>query len=217
MNTGVFFDLDGTLVNGTAGLRFARFLINKKLLQINFDVLIPTLKAFYDFLTSDVEGYIQGFDTLWALSVKGVKQSKIQYAALKYAPIEFNNIRKNMLSELNNHRRRGHKLFLISASPNELVSALGKLLSFDYSIGTRLAVRNNVYTSKLRTPYLTGKDRLVVMRRIAKKFKVSLKDSYAYGNSINDLKVLMAVGHPVAVNPDAELLTFARKNGWTII
>ena len=38
--------------------------------------------------------------------------------------------------------------------------------------------------------------------------------SFAYSDSVTDLPLLGAVGHPVAVNPDKELRRVAEEHGW---
>ena len=38
-----------------------------------------------------------------------------------------------------------------------------------------------------------------------------------YSDSASDLPMLEAVGHPVAVNPDAKLARHARAHGWPIV
>ena len=45
---------------------------------------------------------------------------------------------------------------------------------------------------------------------------VDLSSSYAYSDSITDLPMLEAVGHPVAVNPDRDLRRIAAERGWHV-
>jgi phosphoserine phosphatase len=56
-----------------------------------------------------------------------------------------------------------------------------------------------------------------VMRRLAEDEGLDLGSSWAYSDSESDLPMLRAVGHPVAVNPDALLLGVAREEGWEIL
>lgn len=44
-----------------------------------------------------------------------------------------------------------------------------------------------------------------------------IEEAFAYADSIQDLPLLALVGHPVAVNPDQELLNEAELRGWEII
>src|SRR5690606_2743793 len=55
------------------------------------------------------------------------------------------------------------------------------------------------------------------MRREAAARGLDLAASYAYSDSVTDLPMLEAVGHPVAVNPDRELRRAAQERGWPIV
>jgi hypothetical protein len=52
------------------------------------------------------------------------------------------------------------------------------------------------------------------MEAFAAEHGIDLADSYAYSDSLSDLPMLRAVGHPVAVNPDPPLAELAREEGW---
>ena len=55
------------------------------------------------------------------------------------------------------------------------------------------------------------------MEEIARWDGLDLGQCYAYSDSASDLPMLQAVGHPVAVNPDARLARHARAYGWPIV
>jgi phosphoserine phosphatase len=55
------------------------------------------------------------------------------------------------------------------------------------------------------------------MKHLAAERNISLKRSYAYSDSVNDLPMLTHVGHPVAINPDKVLRTHAKAAGWKIL
>ena len=44
-----------------------------------------------------------------------------------------------------------------------------------------------------------------------------MEASYAYSDSVSDLPMLRSVGNAVVVNPDAELLEIARREGWQVM
>ena len=46
---------------------------------------------------------------------------------------------------------------------------------------------------------------------------LDLGQCWAYSDSASDLPMLEAVGHPVAVNPDARLERVAGQRGWPIV
>ena len=46
---------------------------------------------------------------------------------------------------------------------------------------------------------------------------MELDRAYAYADSLSDLPLLAACGHPVAVNPDRRLRLVAERGGWPIL
>ena len=65
--------------------------------------------------------------------------------------------------------------------------------------------------------WMTGGRALLVERAVeafAAGHDIDLADSYAYSDSLSDLPMLRAVGHPVAVNPDRALAQVAADEGW---
>jgi phosphoserine phosphatase len=55
------------------------------------------------------------------------------------------------------------------------------------------------------------------MRAMAAEHGWDLAASYAYTDSVSDLPMLEAVGNPVAINPERELLELAQERGWRVI
>ena len=212
-----FFDLDGTIVKGTSAIRFTRFLFRRKLLHINLRVVIPALKTAYDYLSGNISEYMDDSDDLFAMALKGLKKTVVEEQARQYAGLEMHYVFKKTLKIINEHKKKGHKLFLLSASNDEIVKEIGKLLGFDESFGTRFETKKGKITGKILSPSLIGKDRVFIVKKLAKKYKIDLKKSYSYGNCINDVFVLESVGNPVAVNPNQFLKPIAKKRKWKII
>ena len=55
------------------------------------------------------------------------------------------------------------------------------------------------------------------IRELAAKRGYRLPDCYAYSDSVTDLPMLEAVGHPRAVNPDRALRKIAREREWPVL
>ena len=55
------------------------------------------------------------------------------------------------------------------------------------------------------------------MAQLAARDGLDLATSYAYSDAASDVPMLRAVGHPVAVNPDAELAQVAAQEGWDVL
>lgn len=112
------------------------------------------------------------------------------------------------------HRAAGHRTILITGTADVLIEPLGPL--FDEVVASRLHARDGVLTGFLDAPPLVGEARAAWVRRYAEHSGVDLSRSYAYGDSYSDRPLLEAVGHPVAVNPDAKLYRHAKRRRWGI-
>lgn len=114
------------------------------------------------------------------------------------------------------HQGAGRRVYLISASPEEIVAPLARYLGVDEAIATRAELdEQGRYTGEVEF-YAYGPHKAEAVRDAARLNGIDLTASYAYSDSITDVPMLEAVGHPVAVNPDRELLRVARERGWEV-
>ncbi len=120
------------------------------------------------------------------------------------------------LALIREHRAAGRKVFLVSASPEEIVAPLAQYLGVDEAIATRAELdEQGRYTGRTEL-YCYGADKVVAIEAVAARDGIDLAASYAYSDSATDRPMLEAVGHPVAVNPDRDLLRSAKAKGWEI-
>lgn len=114
------------------------------------------------------------------------------------------------------HRDAGRKVFIVSASPEEIVAPLAQYLGADEAIATRAVLDDEGrYTGDVEL-YCYGPEKARILVELAERDGIDLAASYAYSDSATDEPMLAAVGHPVAVNPDRELARIARDRGWEI-
>jgi phosphoserine phosphatase len=105
---------------------------------------------------------------------------------------------------------------IISSSGTEVVEPIGARLGADIAVGTQLVVEDGLYTGEILF-YAYGEGKAQAIRDLATERGYILADCYAYTDSITDLPMLDEVGHPTAVNPDAELRRVAADRGWPIL
>src|SRR6185312_980140 len=91
------------------------------------------------------------------------------------------------------------------------------VLELDGAVGTRSEVIDGRYTGQPGGPFIYGEGKVAAMEQLAADHGLSLGHSTAYSDSISDLPMLRAVGHPVAVNPDRALRAVAREQGWEVL
>ena len=115
------------------------------------------------------------------------------------------------------HREAGRKVFIVSASPEEIVAPLAQYLGADEAVATRAVLdENGCYTGEVER-YCYGPEKVAVLQELAERDGIDLSASYAYSDSATDAPMLAAVGHAIAVNPDRELLRLARTAGWEVV
>jgi len=113
------------------------------------------------------------------------------------------------------HRSEGRAVYIVSSSPEEVVRPLARHFGVAGVLATRARIVDGLYTGELEF-YCAGEGKAEAVRSLAERVGVDLEHSYAYSDSIADLPMLEAVGHPVAVNPDKELRKQAEEREWDI-
>jgi HAD superfamily hydrolase (TIGR01490 family) len=120
------------------------------------------------------------------------------------------------LNLVSRHRDRGERVYIVSATVQEIVEPLAVELGFDGAIGSLCEIVDGRYTGRaLRACHGPGK--AAAVRELAVAEGIDLAASTAYSDSHTDLPFLEVVGNPVVVNPDRELRRIARERGWPIL
>uniref|UniRef100_UPI004047CC31 HAD family hydrolase n=1 Tax=Aquiluna sp. TaxID=2053504 RepID=UPI004047CC31 len=115
------------------------------------------------------------------------------------------------------HLALGHEVWLITAAPQELAQEIANDLGATGALGTIVGHRDGVLTGELVGDPLHGQAKRKAARKLAKERHISLKRSFAYSDSVNDLPLLTLVGNPVVVNPDKPLKRYADAAGWDVL
>ncbi|MEH6593344.1 MAG: HAD-IB family hydrolase [Halioglobus sp.] len=112
------------------------------------------------------------------------------------------------------HRAAGHHLVIVSAASHYQIAPIARVLGIEEICCTQLEVIDGQFTGKAVLPLCFGDGKTLAARRVSKRLKTSLKHCWFYSDSSDDLPLLRAVGHPVAVNPSDKLGAHARANNW---
>ena len=115
------------------------------------------------------------------------------------------------------HLALGHEVWLITAAPQELAQQISDDLGATGALGTIVGHKDGVLTGELVGQPLHGQAKRKAARKLAKERNISLRRSFAYSDSVNDLPLLTLVGNPVVVNPDKALKRYADAAGWDIL
>lgn len=212
-----FFDVDNTIMRGASLFHFAVGLARRKYFS-GSEILGFGVKQVKFVLSGSEDLEDMASATEAALSfVEGRPVSELQ--ALGEEIFDDSMVDKlipGSLALAQGHLDAGQQVWLVTATPVELATVIAQRLGLTGALGTVAQVRNGVYTGHLDGPPLHGLAKAEAIRAIADREGLDLAECSAYSDSSNDIPMLSAVGHPVAVNPDSVLREHARENGWTI-
>jgi HAD superfamily hydrolase (TIGR01490 family) len=210
-----FFDLDKTVIAKASMVAFGRPLYRQGLISRRLLVRALYGQLVYMHLGANEAKLDRMRQSVLALT-KGWDQARVSSIVREaltdvVEPIIYD----EALELIEEHRAAGRKVYIVSASPEEIVAPLGEFLGVDAAIASRARVQDGRYTGEMEL-YAYGPNKAVAMRRVAAEENIDLLRSWAYSDSATDIPMLETVGNPVAVNPDRELLKIARERSWEI-
>jgi HAD superfamily hydrolase (TIGR01490 family) len=119
-----------------------------------------------------------------------------------------------VLERIVHHQDEGHHLVLLTATLRQVVIPLLERLGFHDILSNELIYEDGKILGGFVEPLCYGVGKVVRARDYLEKVGASFEESYFYSDSIADLPMLEAVGHPVVVNPEKALIEIARNRGW---
>jgi HAD superfamily hydrolase (TIGR01490 family) len=211
-----FFDLDRTLLRRSSALALAgsfreRGLISRwqMLRAAGWQLLFVARGASHEAVQRAAEDGLRVLDGYTPEELR-------ELVAEAMEPVLRPLVYAEPLRLLEQHHARGDRVYIVSATLQEIVDAIGEDLGFDGALGTICEVRDGRYTGKA-VRSLHAEAKADVLREVAQREGFDLAGCTAYSDSHTDLPFLEAVGHPVAVNPDRTLRRIATERAWPVL
>lgn len=216
MAAAAFFDLDRTLIRRSSVLALAgtfrqRGLISRADLAKSafWQVLFGLRGASAERVRRASE---DGMRILDGFSVKEMQELVGDAMEPVLRPLVYD----EPLHLVRRHREQGERVYIVSATLQEIVQHIADDLGFDGAVGSTCEIVDGVYTGRsLRAAHGEGKAQAI--RELAASDSLDLGECTAYSDSHTDVPFLEAVGHPVAANPDRQLRRLARERGWPVV
>lgn len=126
-------------------------------------------------------------------------------------------IRDEARNSINEHRKKAGKTVILSAATDYICSLVQEETGMDDMICTEMEVENGVFSGFPVGKYCYGDEKLKRLSDYCAQNGYKLEEAWYYADSLSDLPVLEAVGHPVCVTPDPRLQKAAEERGWPIV
>jgi HAD superfamily hydrolase (TIGR01490 family) len=211
-----FFDLDRTLIAGSSTFQFGRaaykagLMTKRDMARDVWEHVVFRLRGSTDAGTEAVKKRVGDM-------LAGAKVRDLQRLSPTVLAGVLPRLYPRMLELAYAHQDAGRPVFICTAAAQEMAELMALVLTFDGAVGSVAEVVDGVYTGREGGPFNYREGKAQAIRELAEREGIDLAASYAYSDSESDLPMLRLVGHPVAVNPDAELARVARAEGWEVM
>ncbi len=210
-----FFDFDNTLLAEDSAVIGIKYLFKRGDISFWFIVGIIIRSIFFKlnlYSAERISRYALRFYKNRDIG-EYLRQSKIYYKEMLKPHIS-----PRIREKVEEHRRAGHVLILITASLKYMLEPVVEDLGFDRLLCTDLEIgENGLPTGRPVEPICVGKNKVVYAKKVATELNIDLENSFAYSDHHSDLPLLELVGNPRAVNPNFFLKRVAMKNNWPIL
>jgi HAD superfamily hydrolase (TIGR01490 family) len=212
-NVAAFFDFDNTLLPGQASeLRFFRYLWRHGL--VGWREVYTSLFGLASHLTA---ASLQPLRER-KLYLRGKRPSDIEPLADEFCrQVLCPGLSSVGLARMDQHRRAGHHIILVTGSLDFLIAPLAQWLGIDRVLAAKPERLNGRYTGDLVPPLPYGEGKRMLITELALHSGLDLGSCYAYGDSPGDVEVLRLVGHPLVINPIRGMRGIARRNQWPVV
>ena len=210
------FDLDHTLLSGDSDVLWIDFLIAKGVLDgPSFSRRNAEMDIRYKAGTVDA----QAFADFFVGTLAG--RSPAQWEALRQQFLIEQIIPRLPLDaiQLVRLRQESDDLVVLTTATNRFITELtAAYLGIVHLIATEPQLQDGVFTGRTQGQLNMREGKVIRLTAWLGDMGLRLDElkSTAYSDSINDLPLLAAVNHAVAVDPDVRLRSEAQQRGWKI-
>ncbi|MGR8978570.1 MAG: histidinol-phosphatase [Gammaproteobacteria bacterium] len=118
---------------------------------------------------------------------------------------------------IDKHRNKGDTLLVITATNRFVTEPIVKLYGIENLLATPPEYKDGRFTGRFTGTPCFREGKVTLLKEWLVKSQETLQGSWFYSDSHNDLPLLSMVDHPVAVDPDDKLKSYADEIGWPVI
>lgn len=210
------FDIDGTIFRSSLLIEFNKGLVDAKIIPKQaVKKLLPDYFAWRNRVGS-YDKYLTAVIEMHASEIKNKKMVDCRRVAKQVFDKHKDRVYRFTRAELQ-RLQKTHFTVAISGSPQEMVSQFAKYYKFDAYHSTVYEVTlSGVYTGQIADRRPIGMKAQLV-QNIVEDHNLTLKNSWGFGDTENDIGVLSLVDNAVAINPSSGLFVAAKNKGWKVV
>lgn len=207
------FDLDGTLYPGNTSMAFYKYML--KIKAISWRTWPWAILAYlsYRFSFKNIT-LLHQFVHKRVLS--RVNSSKILSLVPEFiTQVIFPKLRKKLLEQIEKARLEGHRIALLSSSPDFIVNEVASALKINLTLASSYTVlHNDRFCHKIGV--IRGENKALWIDSFLSA-NPAFNHVIAYSDAMEDLPMLLKADIKYAVFPESSLKDLSFKNGWQLI
>lgn len=213
---GAFFDVDNTMMRGASLFAVARKMYSRGAFSMRHALWIGAQQASFLWRGENLASVHRVRDQALALAAGILVDDMSALGDEIYDEFIASRIWPGTRALAQAHLDAGRPVWLVTATPLEVADVIAAKLGLTGALGTVVDQQEGVYTGRLVGEILHGPAKAAAVKDLADREGLDLSASWAYSDSYNDVPLLTAVGHPVAINPDAKLRRHALDHHWPV-
>lgn len=209
-----FFDMDHTLMNNDCDVSWKEFLVDRGLADAS--ERDENAMFFQQYLDGNLD--VEGFLDFQLRQFRGKRPDEIAPLIREHfaARVE-SRIYPDARLAVEELRSAGVPTILLTATNGIIAGPVAEWFGFDGLLATRLELQDGRYTGRIVPPYCFGPDKIGYARQACHDRGLDLPQAAYFGDSSSDIPLLEVVGFPTAVNPEGQLATRAKQEGWRVV
>lgn len=213
------FDFDGTVISGNSPVLLVRYLLKRKMISVSVCMRLLSWGLAYKLHLPQKESHAR---SLVFTAFKGLPKDQVDAFLERFCDdviLDGGRIRAQALERMNQLKREGYEIAVISATFGPIARRALLVLPADHAICTEMMVdQTGCYTNQVQGDCIEGEAKVASC--------VSYFDEvygpgawtleYSFGDHSSDRNILGYARHAVAVSPDWLLTLIAHRKGWRI-
>lgn len=211
----VIFDLDHTLLTGDSDHAWGQFMVEQGLVDpVTYKQKNDMFFEHYQAGTLNINEYL-------AFTLHTLTQHPLE-TMLSYREQFLNECISPLISQksrdlIAQHKQQNDTLLIITATNGFITYPIAEMLGIEHIIAPHPEMRDGQYTGQIEGVASFHEGKVTRLKEWLAEQQKTLKNSWFYSDSRNDLPLLELVDHPIAVNPDPYLHALALERQWPII
>jgi HAD superfamily hydrolase (TIGR01490 family) len=212
-----FFDIDGTVFRSSLLIELVDNLIQEGIFPKTAEKFYRVEKQAWLDRQDSYEKYIEAVVASFIKHIKNVPYKSFMEVAEDIVEKNKDHLYVYTRDLIKDLKKRGYFLIAISQSPKGVLSKFCANLGFDKVYGRLYELGpEDQFTGEVTDVHLI-ENKANIVKRAVEKENLTLKNSFAVGDTEGDIPMLELVENPICFNPNSKLYKYAKINKWTVM